>query len=422
MKVLLISANTERIAALPLPLGLACVAAACRDAGHDAHLLNLMFEVDAERAIRESIESLRPDVIGISVRNIDDQSMAPSRFLLPPVRDVAMTCRNHCAAPIVLGGPGFSIFPQGVLAYLGADMGICGEGEGVFPMLLDRLERGAGVDGLPGICIPGRPPVPMSFAAPLDPLPLPEPGLWIPAVSGDPALRIPFQTKRGCPMLCSYCSTKDIQGTLIRRRSVEGVVDWLETITSRNFRKFVCVDNAFNIPPSYAKQLCRAIIGRGLKLDLWCIVYPRWADSELAQLMARAGCTEISLGFESGSESVLRGMNKRFTAEQVRTVSKMFADAGIRREGFLLLGEPAETRDTVEESLAFADSLSLDSLKVSAGIRIYPNTALASVALAQGVIKPGDDLLQPTFYLAPGLEPWLRERIASYRAERPWVM
>jgi len=100
----------------------------------------------------------------------------------------------------------------------------------------------------------------------------------------------------------------------------------------------------------------------------------------------------------------------------------MFADAGICRRGFLLLGGPGETRESVEESLAFADSLHLDALKVTVGVRIYPETPLASTALADGVIRPDDDLLWPRFYLAPLLRDWLPERTAAYKTSRPWVM
>ena len=426
MKVLLISANTERTDILPLPLGLACVAAACRRAGHEVALLNLMFEGDAHAATRESISAFRPEVIGISVRNIDDQNMACPRFLLPCVRDLVATCRACSSAPIVLGGAGYSIFPQSALRYLGGDMGIRGEGEVVFPALLERLENGADVYGLPDLHLPGRPAPDRTFATHLADLPLPEPDLWIPPVPGREEFWIPVQTRRGCPLRCSFCSTKDIQGTTIRKRAAEAIAGWLEELVSCGFRKFVFVDNTFNVPPPYARELCRAIIQRGLDITIWCLVYPKWLDRELVDLMARAGCREVSLGFESGSDQVLANFHKRFNTAEVRTISRMLADAGIRRTGFLLLGGPSETRQTVEESLAFAESLNLDwgehAFKITTGIRIYPATALAATALAQGIIRPDDDLLQPTFYLAPALRDWLPERIADYRRAHPSVM
>jgi radical SAM superfamily enzyme YgiQ (UPF0313 family) len=120
--------------------------------------------------------------------------------------------------------------------------------------------------------------------------------------------------------------------------------------------------------------------------------------------MAEAGCVEVSLGFESGAEPILREMNKRFLPDEVRRISDLLATHGIRRTGFLLLGGPGETQVSVEESLAFADSLHLDLLKVTVGMRIYPDTPLARTALRDGVITPEDDLLFPRFYLTPGLE------------------
>jgi len=422
MKVLLVSANTERTAILPLPLGPAFVAAACRRAGHEAVLLNLMFERDPVAALQKCVEEFRPEVIGISVRNVDDQNMASPKFLLTAARDVVATCRRLSGAPIVVGGPGYSMFPESALRFLQADMGIRGEGETVFPELLERLESRADPYGLPGVYLPEHLPAGRLFSTSLDDLPLPEPELWLPAAPESRELWIPVQGKRGCPMGCSYCATKVIEGTRIRRRSPESIVQWMELVAARGFRNFCTVDNTFNIPPSYAKGYCREIIRRGLDINLWCIVYPKWVDRELAELMARAGCHEVSLGFESGSDCVLTRFHKKFRAEEVRAIAAIFRDAGIRRTGFLMLGGPGETRETVEEGLAFADSLDLDALRITVGIRIYPETDLAATAVAEGVIAPDDDLLRPTFYLAAGLKDWLPAKVADYRASRSWVM
>ncbi len=77
--------------------------------------------------------------------------------------------------------------------------------------------------------------------------------------------------------------------------------------------------------------------------------------------------------------------------------------------GFLLLGGPGETRESVDESLAFARSLNLEMLKVSVGIRLYPHTPLAQQAVEEGVVSPEDDLLVPRFYIQPGLEDYVRQ-------------
>lgn len=101
--------------------------------------------------------------------------------------------------------------------------------------------------------------------------------------------------------------------------------------------------------------------------------------------MVKAGCTEVSLGFESGSERMLRLMNKRFTPEDIRRASEMLADHGIHQMGFLL-------------------------------------PALAKTALKEGKITRDDDLLFPRFYIVSGLEDWLRATVGEWMAARPHWM
>ena len=95
MKVLLISANTEQINMPVLPLGLAYVAAAIDKQGHSVKLLNLMMQTDTQKAVFGTIADFGPDLIGISVRNIDDQNMGNPRFLLETVKEVVTNCRNY---------------------------------------------------------------------------------------------------------------------------------------------------------------------------------------------------------------------------------------------------------------------------------------------------------------------------------------
>jgi radical SAM superfamily enzyme YgiQ (UPF0313 family) len=396
---------------------LACVAAATEQAGFKVCLLDLLSTPAWESATQNAITQLRPDVIGLSVRNIDDQTMSNPQFLLRPLKQVIAFCRSLCSAPIVLGGAGFSILPESTLAYLGAEMGIQGEGETAFPSLLSWLEKGSQGPPPAGVYLAGQPRMhaPWAITTDLDSLPLPAPDAWL-NYGISPEWRIPVQTRRGCAKDCAYCSTSMIEGRQLRWRSAESIVNWLVSYRDRGFRDYYFVDNTFNVPLAYAKELCRKLIDARLDIDWWAQIYPKWADTELAELMARAGCTQLNLGFESGSEPVLRLLNKQFKPAEVAAISAIFAAAGVRRNGFLMLGAPGETRQTVEESLAFAESLHLDNLKISVGIRIYPNTALAARAVSEGIVDADDDLLFPRFYLAPALRDWLPGRIAGYSA------
>jgi radical SAM superfamily enzyme YgiQ (UPF0313 family) len=423
MRVLLISANTEKINMPVLPLGLACVAAATQRTGHEVAMVDLMAEKDTALVLKEAMEGFRPDLIGVSVRNIDDQNMDHPRFLLDPVKEIVSGCRSLSRATIVLGGAGYSLFPEGALSFLGADMGIQGEGEVVFPKVIERIEQGASLLGLPSLYLPGQGlPCERIFARRLDRLPLPNPDLW-PTPSPKEDLWMPVQTRRGCPFSCSYCSTGIIEGRVLRRYSTERIVEWVARWRKAGVRHFYFVDNTFNLPASYAKEICRKLIDQDLDITWWSILYPMQVDEELVVHMARAGCQQVSMGFESGSERILKNMNKRFAPREVRRISEMFSEQGIRQMGFLLLGSPGETKESVEESLVFADSLKLDSLKITAGVRIYPHTPLAKKAIEEGMIASNDDLLFPRFYMAKGLGDWLPEILRSWAAPRPhWMI
>ncbi len=424
MRVLLVSANTESINMLVIPVGLAAVAAATQNAGHCVELIDLLSVKNTGTAIKEAVEGFQPEIIGISIRNIDDQKMAPPNLLLDQVKPVMSECRRCSEAPIVLGGAGYSIFPESVLSYLGADMGIQGEGEIAFPTLLALMEQKADLSGTPGLFLPTRGlQCKRKFVKDLDLLPLPDSSLWSKMVAENQDLLMPIQTRRGCPMCCSYCSTSVIEGRIIRKHTVETVVNLIARHVENGFRRFFFTDNIFNIPLSYAKALSQTLTERRLAISWRCILYPGYVDESLVRDMAKAGCKEVSLGFESGSKIILQNMNKKFGLETIRRTSELLADYGIARMGFLLLGGPGESKGSIEESFTFVDSLNLDAVKVTIGIRIYPGTALAKQAVSEGVIAAGDDLIYPKFYLAPEIKGWLQEIVDDRMKDRPhWMM
>jgi radical SAM superfamily enzyme YgiQ (UPF0313 family) len=425
MKVLLISANTEKINMPVLPLGMAFVARAVEDAGHEVSQINMMAEPEALKTLVERIQKVQPGIIGISVRNIDDQVSSQPRFLLEPVKSIILTCRQNSEAKIVLGGAGYSIFPEEVLSYLDADMGIQGEGEQSFAMLLDRIENNEDLSNIPGLYH-----VEQSIANPPDTFsdidqnfyPQPDRHIFSLERTGEEVIWLPFQTRRGCPLNCSYCSSPLIEGKITRKRSISSTIDALSGFASAGFNHFFFVDNTFNQPPGYAKNLCDEIINNNLDISWRCILYPGKVDKELIEKMAQSGCVEVSLGMESGSDIILKKMNKQYRTTNVSHASELLKKGGIRRMGFLLLGGPGETKQTVLESLEFVDSLALEMVKVTIGIRIYPDTELALHAKWVGKISSDDNLLFPKFYIENEMEAWIRQTVGEWLRDRPnWV-
>jgi radical SAM superfamily enzyme YgiQ (UPF0313 family) len=425
MKILLISANTERINLPTFPLGLACVAQATLQAGHELECLDLIAVGQPEALLGKTISAFQPEVIGISVRNIDDQNMAGPRFLLHQAKHVVAACKEFSESPVVVGGAGYSLFPQKALDYLGADIGIQGEGEQAFPLLLDHMNKGLSLSDLPGLYLRGQRSCQGNrcFAQDLDRFPLPNPHLLSTSPYEGEDFYIPVQTRRGCPMKCSYCSTETIEGRFIRKRSPEMVVRSFAQWVEAGFRRFQFVDNTFNLPPTYAETLCGFLAKSPFHVAWRCILYPGSLKERLVAAMAKAGCREVSLGFESGCDEMLKGMNKHFKAQDVRDASTMLSDHNISAMGFLMLGGPGETRRSVEKSLAFVHDLNLKALKITVGVRIYPYTALAKIAVEEGLIAPDDDLLFPRFYLERGLEDWLGKTVEERIKENTaWMM
>lgn len=416
MKVLLISENRCRDNLIPFPLGIACVASAAAQAGHEISCLDLMFSQDPAADTAERVRSFGPDCVGLSLRNIDNQDKYAGEFYPPAAKEVADAIRYETDAPVVLGGAGFTIFPIECLDFMDLEMGIVGEGESSFVELLGRLEGRAAVDDMPGLALRRggaghvNPPGPHAWPSLFPP---PERKLfdvtlydWKPGSS--PPFVANLQSRRGCHMRCIYCSSPTVEGRLIRVRGAGAVAEELASL-QRDFGigTAAFVDSLFNYPAEYTRELCREIMAREISLRWLANLNPLYCDPDTMELMRKAGCVGLSIGNESGSEDILVSLKKGFSREQVIAAVKGAQDLGFRINCFLLLGGPGESERTVKESVELMEELAPDMVSVTVGIRIYPGCELYDIALREGVIEPGQNLLFPVFYVSPETEPWL---------------
>ncbi len=427
MRVMLVSENRCRENLIPYPLGVAWLAAVLERAGHELRCVDLMFSDDPASDAAAAAGAFRPDCVGLSVRNIDNQDRYDLKFYLPPVREIIEGVRSETAAPVVLGGAGFSMFPLECLEYLGAELGVVGEGELVFPAVLDALAAGADPSSLAGVAsrLNGAARVNAPPALPdLTSLPSPDRvGFDVSRYNWRPGSGPPFtaniQARRGCHMDCIYCSSPLIEGRRVRMRDVDDVADEMQSLDELGIRSVIFTDSLFNYPPDYAKELCRHIAARRLRITWTASVNPAYHDPELFALMRSAGCTALSLGNESGSEEMLAALRKGFGREDI-----LRATAAARAEGldffcFLMVGGPGETRRTVDESVAFLDEIGPQAVRVTVGVRIYPGCELHRIAIREGVVEPGRNLLYPAFYVSAECEPWLHDYMTEVCSERP---
>ena len=431
MRILFLSPNQCRLVFLPLPLGLASVVAAVAPA-HEVRVLDFMFLEEPLAEMDRAVADFQPDLIGISVRNIDNQDSRNPEAYFPQVKELVDRLRATTPVPIVLGGAGFSVAPHEFMAYTGADFGIVGEGEGSFVRFLQALP-GQGWEKVPGLMWRqdgGFRENPLQSIRRLEQLPRPALEYFspqgyheTPGSAGMPG-GIPVQSRRGCPMRCIYCTTPFLEGAATRAWEPEQVASWLATWYEKwGLRRFHFVDNIFNCPPEYGRRLCRAIAALRLPLAWICLINPAFPDPELFRLIRAAGGAMAQVGNESGSELVLHNLGKGFGLQQVERTLKLLQEVDLPFTCFLLLGGPGETRETVQESVAFLERFEPKMVNLQAGIRIHPGLPLHHLALAEGVVKPEDNLLWPRFYLAPGLREWIWDYLAEVTARHPnWTM
>jgi radical SAM superfamily enzyme YgiQ (UPF0313 family) len=413
MQVLLVSPNIESLPDPVFPLGLAFIAAALEAEDIPYRVLDLCFEEDYDAAIRRTLADGDPDVIGLSLRNVDNVSYPHYRSYLPFYQRVVQVFRRHSRGMIVLGGSGFTLLPGPMLEYLGADAGIAGEGEQAFVDLVKALRAGRRVPRGAG-----RP----AIIRDLDCLAAPARGAFENHTYLKRGGMGNIQTKRGCPFKCIYCTYPLIEGHRVRTRDPERVCDEMEALRNAAVDHIFIVDNEFNYPPQHARQICRAIRRRRLNVRWSCYANPGYVDEDLIATMRSAGCTSVEFGTDAATPDMLRRMGKNFTLADVRRASSACRKVAMPFCHSLLLGGPGETMDSVQRTLEAMQDMTPTAVICMIGIRVFPDTALEAIARRQGLIGSATDFLKPVFYLSEAIRESILPLAASFAENNPtWV-
>jgi radical SAM superfamily enzyme YgiQ (UPF0313 family) len=420
MNILLISTNRNQLPMPVMPIGACMVAEACERAGHRVMMLDLMFERQPDEAVKQAILSFRPDVVGISVRNIDNNDMRDTMFFLEDLHRIVNTVRGHCDAPVILGGAALAVMPEAILRLCEVSCAVLGDGETVFPLLLDRIAEGEPFGDVPGIAWldhDGFNSTPCPGQGGITECGAPGYHRWVnvPAYRSQLATA-PLQTKLGCAFQCVYCTYRKIEGNGHRLADPASVADAVTRLAGSGLRDVELVDSVFNVPYDHARGVCDALarVKHGARLQS-LELNPRSFDDELVSAMERAGFAGMGLTVESASDPVLQGLRKGFTTREVHKAAEVMGRHHIPCAWIFLLGGPGETQETVAETLRFAETAARpqDVVFFNIGIRIYPGTELESIARRQGVLAaPPDQMLQPVFYVSPGVAAaWMMDEV-----------
>jgi len=423
MRILLISVNRERMPYPVFPLGLAYIIRALREAGHEMEVMDLCFSQEVSADLNDTLHRFRPDLIGISLRNLDNLTYPTSVSYLKEVEEVIGICRRSSSSRLVIGGSGFSLAPKEILQYLDVDFGIVGEGEDIFPQLVRSLERGDPISPSHCLLVKEKPFLHSIEGARVSPIRGPDRDLFQTKRYLEEGGMGNIQTKRGCPFSCIYCTYPLLEGKRIRLRETEEVVEEIRRLAEEGVDYIYFVDDIFNYPPSFAEDLCREMIRKKVNVKWSAFVSPGFLNEELLKWMKEAGCVGIEFGTDSGSARMLENYGKEFTQEEIIQSSKICSKLMVNHCHYLLFGGPGEDEETIDESFRLMDQLDPTAIIAMLGIRIYPGTEMEKISLSQRVIRQDSNLIYPHFYISPALGGRLKEMIQEKAlARNHWIV
>lgn len=267
--------------------------------------------------------------------------------------------------PVVIGGFHTHFMPEEGLEH--APYVVRGEGEETLVELIHALENGSDLDTIEGLSYledgqprhnPQRP-----LIEDLDVNPIPDFSLACEGMKSPQLLTI--QTKRGCPYDCSFCSVTTHDGKMLRKHSVDRVLEMVEYYNSFDPKYLFFADDIFNLPVSYTKEILRKMIEQGIT--------PRWGaqvrqeaafDTELLELMRESNCDRVYVGFESVSQESLDSVNKKTTVEDMRRAISAFRKYKIHIHGMFIGGMETDTPETIRQIPKFAKEMKIDTIQI----------------------------------------------------------
>lgn len=340
--------------------------------------------------------------IGISLRNVDDTNIYEKNSFIAWYKQIIEAARKKSKAKLIIGGPGFSIFPELIFDTLQPDFGIKGEGEESILQLINSIDNNEDFQTIEGLVfrtssneIKVNPrknylnSLELSFDKDLVDYYWEKSGM------------LNIQTKRGCPYNCIYCSYPIIEGSKIRTLDINFIVETLKDLYFNKRITYVFfTDSVFNISNEYNIQLAKQIIDSGVKINWGAYFSPHNLTREALTLYKQAGLTHIEFGTESFSDQQLKNYRKHFTFKEVLETSEICSDLGIFFAHFLILGGYGETERSLDETFENSKKIPFSINFPYIGMRIYPHTKLYEIAIAEGRIKGVNDLLEPVYYIS----------------------
>ena len=412
-KVLLIQAlsmegiDVERV----YPIGLVTLASLIERSGkYDIELLDMNLELDAYGSVKNKLAEYKPDIIALSLRNLDPLGNRTNSMIVP--FGVTLDLIKHLMpdVKIIVGGTAFSLFPERIMQeFKQIDLGIVGEAENNIIEILDNIECQIGTEGL--IYRKGEKVIYNAQTKLFDMQDYKMPNREL--LSPTKYLKINkyvesvgVETKRGCVFNCAYCSYPLLQGRCMRCRDAEDVVDEIEYLKNTyGVTHIHLTDSIVNFPAKHLDDICRALIRRNVDIKWSGFFREDTITPKNAELYVKSGCECFSLSPDGLTQSALDILDKKLSIDTILHTSKILADTDITSVYHFLINIPFDTEASFDESKRVIDQIyDIHSKSKTIGtivlnlIRIMPRTKIQKLAIEEGFITEDTDLLFPIYY------------------------
>lgn len=411
------------------PIGLCYIATSLTKGNHSVQIFDPNLSEKPYKDIKKQIRKFNPDIVGLSIRNIDTCDKRDIFYFFKTIRPtIKIIKETDPLVKVMVGGSGFSMFAEKIMERIPEiDFGVYLEGEESVLELVDNIEKPDNIKGIffhrDGQTIfTGLRPLPD-----LKSLPIPRRDFLDISQYSLPLNSVGIQTKRGCPMKCAYCNYPFLNGEKIRLRSPVQVVDEIEYLVN-NFgvRQFMFVDGIFNAPIKHAEKICHEIIRRELDVEWQAWFDIKGFSEDFFILAKQAGLRRAPFSPDAASDSALRALKKGITTKDINKVINITRK---HKEVFVAFGffgtPPSQTFLGILNTIYLYFKINLIfSLKRRGGvsiswIRIEPDTQIYNIAMEEGIINKNTELLPEKekdlaniYYSAPSM--WYADRLIEF--------
>jgi anaerobic magnesium-protoporphyrin IX monomethyl ester cyclase len=369
-------------------LGISYLSAYLEQQGYESAIFDALYHGWAEQELIRQVVEYRPDFVGFTAMTHEISQSAA----------VARSIKEQLDIPVVVGGPHVTALPERTMTEFPVfDYGVTGEGEITTLDLLKHLfdtPSGTDASSIKGLIHHENGAVLVNESRPwlssseLEQLPYPAFHHYYGDDSNALADKDSYYvmcSSRGCPYHCAFCM--QVLGNKVRSFSPERICDEIEYAISRYGAHTIdFADEIFLFDNERTRETLRLMIAKGLHKKIrWSgLTRANMVSQEIISLAKQSGCYRLEMGVESGDDSILKGIGKQITVEQVKRAVRIIQQQRISLGTYYILGHPNETKETAEKTIELAVELNTNTIAV--GIMVpYPGTKVYEKA------KNGED-------------------------------